>query len=529
MADASMNRRSFLAASGAAVAAGIAAGGATSAYAVAPGYEPEQWDYDVDVAVAGAGYAGLTAAATAAEAGATSVMVEACSRTGGSGLAATIGFGFLKYQSYESCMKANPTADPELAKVIWDAFFDIRDWFTEEGVPCSYNDGFPNYILLEPLDRNGNIAMADALAKIYEDHGGTIVYNTRAVALYTDADGAVTGMKCIGADGKPVNIKAKATILCNGGFQNDPQMKQQFLGKNADLIQNQGDPYNDGTGIRMGLAAGGRLSKSMDTFTGIPQAYPPIIPITVEDWEECISSVENLTEFNECCTGLQLGQSILINLNGRRFVDESLGECISGKGIAEQPYGRCFYVMDSEMRADVYQAVGRTGLEAERELDVLDYIAEKGGHIYSGDTIEELAAAMAAGTDCRVDDGAFSMSHLEGNAQAIVQTIEEYNKAVDEGTTALLTPPRLYDARKIEAGPFYAIEATAGTYMTCGGLKVDTSFEVLGNGDYPVPGLYAACCVAGGIMGKIHWAVLCHQFGSGRIAGKAAAAYALEE
>lgn len=530
------SRRTFLA-GGMMAAAGVAAAGMLAgcsseqeplANTGADSGIPSSWDYEVDVAIAGGGYAGLTAGATAVENGATSVLVEASKRCGGSGLAATIGFGFLKYTSLDNLLAANPTANKEMATLLWETFEELKGWFREINVPYSESEMFPNYILLDPMSREGNIAIADKLREAYEAGGGVVETEAKVVRLYQDANDNVIGFKAVRADGTPLNVKAKSVILSNGGFQNNPQMKQQYLGKNADLIQNQGCTYNDGSGIRMGLSAGGVLSRDMDTFSGIPQAYPPIIPLTDEEWEECQGDIDLLTKFNEACTGLQLGQSILLNLNGRRFADESLGEMMTQKGIVEQPYCRALFIMDSDMRAEVYASAGRTGLEAERDQDVLDYVAEAGAHIYSGDTIEELAANIAAGTDLRpTTDEPFSMSHLEANAAAIVETVNEYNAACDAGTTALLNPPRLYDARKIEKAPFYAVEATAGTYLTCGGLKVNQRFQVLGNCDVPVQGLFAACSTAGGIMGKVHWTILAHHFGSGRVVGKSAAEYAL--
>ena len=83
----------------------------------------------------------------------------------------------------------------------------------------------------------------------------------------------------------------------------------------------------------------------------------------------------------------------------------------------------------------------------------------------------------------------------------------------DEGGTPLANPP------------FYALgPAKSYVVLTDGGLAVSDGLQVLGAGDRPIPGLYAAGSAGqGGLMLKGHGHHIGWAFTSGRLAGKIAA------
>ena len=82
----------------------------------------------------------------------------------------------------------------------------------------------------------------------------------------------------------------------------------------------------------------------------------------------------------------------------------------------------------------------------------------------------------------------------------------------------------------LEKPPFVAYAVTCGITFTFGGVKIDTTAHVLDMADRPIPGLYAAGELIGGLFyynypgssGLMAGAVF------GRIAGREAAAHALE-
>ena len=83
-------------------------------------------------------------------------------------------------------------------------------------------------------------------------------------------------------------------------------------------------------------------------------------------------------------------------------------------------------------------------------------------------------------------------------------------------------------ANPIEKPPFTAYAVTCGITFTFGGLKIDTSTHVLDIADAPLPGLFAAGELVGGLFYFNYPGSSGLMAGSvfGRIAGREAAQYA---
>jgi tricarballylate dehydrogenase len=63
-----------------------------------------------------------------------------------------------------------------------------------------------------------------------------------------------------------------------------------------------------------------------------------------------------------------------------------------------------------------------------------------------------------------------------------------------------LSIPKSNWANTISDGPFEAYAVTCGITFTFGGLKINTQAEVLDTDEQPIPGLYAAGEIVGGIF-----------------------------
>ena len=126
------------------------------------------------------------------------------------------------------------------------------------------------------------------------------------------------------------------------------------------------------------------------------------------------------------------------------------------------------------------------------------------------------------------------------NPQQFLKTVREYNAAVkrdvpfnpnikDGRSTTGLEIEKSNWANPIEKPPFAAYAVTFGITFTFGGLKIDTTTRVLDIADKPLPGLFAAGELVGGLFyfnypgssGLMAGAVF------GRIAGREAAVHAL--
>src|SRR5213079_109991 len=126
---------------------------------------------------------------------------------------------------------------------------------------------------------------------------------------------------------------------------------------------------------------------------------------------------------------------------------------------------------------------------------------------------------------------------LEGvDEQRFLKTIKEWNAAVmtevpfnpaikdGRGTTGLAVPKSNW-ANLIDTPPFEAYAVTCGLTFTFGGLKITNQGEVESTDGHPIPGLFAAGELVGGLFyhnypggaGLMAGAVF------GRIAGRSAA------
>ena len=99
---------------------------------------------------------------------------------------------------------------------------------------------------------------------------------------------------------------------------------------------------------------------------------------------------------------------------------------------------------------------------------------------------------------------------LDINPGQLQITVQEFNEAVQEGDfnpTALdgkhtegITPPKSNWAQKLDKPPYLGYAVTCGITFTFGGLKIDTNTQVQDNSDMPIPGLYAAGELTGGLF-----------------------------
>jgi tricarballylate dehydrogenase len=100
---------------------------------------------------------------------------------------------------------------------------------------------------------------------------------------------------------------------------------------------------------------------------------------------------------------------------------------------------------------------------------------------------------------------------LDIDPAGFVKTIEEYNAAVqtdipynptikDGRNTVGITPPKSNWAELIDTPPYTGYAVTCGISFTFGGIKIDTRGRVVTNGQEPIPGLYAAGEMVGGLF-----------------------------
>jgi len=534
-----VSRREFV--KGAAVgAAGVAAAGAlascapaatptpttapvataTAVPAAAPTPVPEKWDYEADVVVAGAGNAGMCAALAAADGGAKTLLIEVSSITGGSALfsgTAVAGVlhtvGVRTWEDYNRYTRG--LHDPVLGKVYVETFWnEYIPWLQSKDVVISRpTPEAPSYVGdwyfgpgsgAELGPRESNRIYFDSIVTAFEALGGTVMVKTRAVKLYTDDEGGVIGLMARVWSNSPleenqstINIKAKKTIVATGNFYGNKEMMTRYIGSGGYRIRPFGGPYQCGEGIAMAQAVGARMSAFLDTLSGLLCAITPTRPWgddpeAYEEWLNVTTPKDYDARYHvgvpfpPFVTSGAGATAILVNLDGERFMDES-NLIVSNQRrdllfVLRQPQGEAWVIADQ----NAYD-VAAAGYKSQ-----IDAIIAEGGKVITDNTLEEFA------TKLEEEAGMYKAG--------LLKTIGEYNKAIDNGTTAELDPPRSPQEKywKISKPPFYAIPVTATAYYTAGGLAINEDAQTLDMAGRPIPNLYSPPPCGGGIMNQIY-------------------------
>ena len=131
--------------------------------------------------------------------------------------------------------------------------------------------------------------------------------------------------------------------------------------------------------------------------------------------------------------------------------------------------------------------------------------------VKEGATLKELAGKIG------VPDG------------ALEETVAKYNAAFDAKNDSEFKRPDL--PRPIRNPKFYAIGVQPGIHYTMGGLKIDTETRVIGKDGKPIPGLFAAGEVTGGVHGanRLGGNSISETITFGLIAGNSAAKVTMEK
>ncbi len=490
-----------------------------------------------DVIVVGGGNAAMCAALSANEHGAKVLVLERAPEEKRGGNSAFTGGGFrMVHHGAEDIQKIVPdltpdeiartdfgeystetylddlfritqyNIDPQLAEVIVQNSTDTVQWLRGRGVRFVPNYGRQAYNVngrfkffggVVIYANGGGVGLVEAQYASAAKLGIEVRYGARVVSLIRGDDG-IEGVRVI-TKGKERPVLGRSVVLASGGFEANREWRTRYLGPGWDLAKVRGTRYNTGDGIQMALTAGA-------------QSYG--------QWSGChsVSWERNASEFGDVDghhTGYRHSYpfSIMVNAHGRRFLDEGADfrnytYAKYGRIVLEQPGNYAWQVFDAQVAhllRDEYKLRGATKVKA----DTLEELVDRMQDVHPANFLEEVR-----------------------NYNASIKRDVSFDPNVKDGrSTVGLAINKTNWANTIEKAPFEAYSVGCGITFTFGGLKIDESTRVLDIEDTPLPGLYAAGELVGGLYyfnypgstGLMAGAVF------GRIAGREAARAAVAQ
>jgi fumarate reductase flavoprotein subunit len=401
--------------------------------------------------------------------------------------------------------------NPDLRRVLADEMPDTFRWLLQHGV--RFYGPMPEPPHSKPRMHNvlpNSRAFITHLEKAARRAGVTIVCGARASALVVE-DGCLVAIDCASADGARRFRARGGIVLATGDFTSDPELKAQFMGKQEAKI----DGVNvtaTGDGQKLALPLGGRIING-DLALGPELRFVPPpgrnILLSLPPWRALANLMAwslahmpsaLLRPFVMSFVTTALAPSpdlfaegaILINKRGERFTDERAQPAFA---VPDQPDKVAYILLDRRMAA-LFSGwphfISTAPGVAYAYVD--DYRRNRADIFSTAATLDELAGT------------------LKMPAAGLAATRHAHNAKAGNR-------PKLGEGPYVALGPLRAVFVHAE-----GGLAVDHEHRVLGAGDRPIAGLYAAGSTGqGGLLLKGHGHHLGWAFASGRRAGRNAA------
>ena len=166
--------------------------------------------------------------------------------------------------------------------------------------------------------------------------------------------------------------------------------------------------------------------------------------------------------------GLRGEGAILVNQDGKRFVNELETSDFVSKEILSQKDPSAWLIIDQSMM--------------DQSATIAKYFDK--GLLTKCDDYKALADLI--GTD----------------EETIKETIEGWIETVKNNEDKEFGREGMDETSSdLSVAPYYAVQLSPGIHHTMGGVEVNTNSEVVGKDGNPIPGLYAAGEVTGGIHG----------------------------
>lgn len=419
-----------------------------------------------DVVVVGAGGAGMTAAINSKLAGKEVLLLEKGGIEGGNTSRATGGMNAAETH-YQKEKKIDDTVqqfiddtmkgghdknNPELVKVLAEKSAESIDWLDSMGANLSditLGGGATNPRMHRPLDADGKVIpvgsfLVKTLKAKVDELKIPMIANARVNKVLIE-DGKAAGVVAETKDGT-LTVKAPAVIICSGGFgsSNDKIKKYRpdldgYVSTNAATIE--GDAIDF-------LGAIGADFVDMDQI----QTHPTVVQ-------------KDGALISESLRG---DGAILLNQKGQRFVNEMETRDTVSAAINQQPQKTAWILVDKPL--------------------------------YDGSKVIQKYVKNGALTE--IKDAKALAEFIGADQKAVEESLSAWQGVVKAKEDQEFNRKNLDTVKSdLSVYPLYAGPVGPGIHHTMGGVKINPQAEVISTEGAPIPGLFAAGEVTGGVHG----------------------------
>ena len=414
-----------------------------------------------DIVIIGSGGAGLSSAITATEKGAKVIVLEKMAYFGGNSNRSEgeMNAAGTKQQKAHGITDDTPERfaadtirgghglnDPALVKALTENAASAEEWLLDLGAHFCHRMGRGGGQTRArghgPCDGSPvGIEIMRVLGERADKDHIDMRLNNRVTKILMK-NGKVAGVEVQTPNGKET-INSKAVILVTGGFGANHKMVEKYRPE-LKGFSTTNHPGATGDGIILAQQVGADL-------TDIEQIQ--IHPTVIKKNGALISE------------SMRARGGFLLNKNGKRFTNELLTRDVVSANELKQPGGIAYLVIDNSIYSKNKMAQNYT---AEKLMTKCDTIAD---------------VAKLIGVDEKVVQASF----------------DQYHKAFDNKKDDLFGRPEMLI--RMDQAPYFVAEVTPGIHHTMGGVKIDPQAEVLTPEKKPIPGLFAAGEVTGGVHG----------------------------
>lgn len=455
---------------------------------------PKESSYDV--VVIGAGGAGFSAAIEAKNAGANVVLLEKMPAVGGNSLISGAEMNAAKnwvqpklginddspeLHAEDTYKGGDMKGDMNVIKVMTHNALDAAKWCRDylgvrfEDDNLFFFGGHSRKRALIPVGHTGTEFITKFQAKA-DELGIPIITNMKAEELIKDKSGRVVGVKAT-MNGASYTFNAKGgVVLATGGFGANPEMVKKYNPKIDERFKTTDAPGTTGEALYMAERAGAQLVNM-----GYLQTYPICDPIS--------GVIELIAD-------ARFDGAIMLNQEGKRFVEELQRRDVLSEAILKQTGGYCWVLWN-----DKIGSISNTVKEHPTEYEAFT----KQGIMATCDDLK-----------CVADFTKIPFDSLKGTVNRVSSMTGKGNDKDFNHRSGLVD---------MTQGKYYVIKAVPSVHHTMGGVRINEKAQALTAEGKAIPGLWAAGEVTGVTHGtnRLGGNAYTDIIVFGRIAGKAAA------